>query len=166
MEVVEEGIRGPPTGGRMELPGRIALPVNERPESVLPGYVEGRGVYRAGPYPGGLDPVRLAYMPCDMGGAGRENPLRGAAEKPPLKAGALRPENPPDGAEKPACEPEKPPPPPCDPPPCCAKAWQENQATITATAARRFMEAFYACLGNCGEGRELAFWVSYPTRSW
>jgi hypothetical protein len=68
------------------------------------------------------------------------------------KLGALRPEKPAGGAEKPppceaeepACDPEKP---PCDPP-RCAPAAIANQAIITATAARRFIGRFYAKPGN------------------
>jgi hypothetical protein len=70
-----------------------------------------------------------------LGGA--ENPLRGE-ENPPRNAGAPW-LNPPAGGEKPACEPDKP---PCDPP-RCANAPEESQATITATAARRFIKRFY-----------------------
>src|ERR1700749_5158284 len=69
--------------------------------------------------------------------------------------GPVGPKNPAGGAENPPCEPEKP---PWDPP-RCAPASVANQATITATAARRFIARFYAQIWKSVSNSDCGCWT-------
>ena len=100
-----------------------------------------------------------ARWPESPGGIGCNGGVAGRAGEPgsprgphaSVEAGTAVAQKPAEGAEKPPCEAEEPPcepeKPPCDPP-RCAPAAVANQATITATAARRIIGAFYAKSGN------------------